>query len=53
MIVFMFLEFVFTSKQFKFDYDGLTPQTIKYITSKSNKECLATYLNKRKPQDNI
>ncbi|CAK86183.1 unnamed protein product (macronuclear) [Paramecium tetraurelia] len=42
------LEYKFMTNQFRIDYHGLTPQIIKNITSKSNKECLATYLNKKK-----
>ncbi|CAK73051.1 unnamed protein product (macronuclear) [Paramecium tetraurelia] len=41
-------QYKFMTNQFKIDYYGLTPQIIKNITSKSNKECLGTYLNKKK-----
>ncbi|CAD8185077.1 unnamed protein product [Paramecium pentaurelia] len=43
-------QYKFMTNQFKIDYYGLTPQIIKNITSKSNKECLGTYLNKKKFQ---
>ncbi|CAD8081014.1 unnamed protein product [Paramecium sonneborni] len=45
-------KYKFMTNQFKIDYYGLTPQIIKNITSKSNKECLATYLNKQKFKKN-
>ncbi|CAD8162046.1 unnamed protein product [Paramecium pentaurelia] len=45
-------QYKFMTNQFKIDYHGLTPQIIKNITSKSNKECLATYLNQKKFQKN-
>lgn len=52
MYYYIKVEYTFMTNQFKSEYSNLTPSIIKNITSKSTKECLSTYLRKRKLSKN-